>query len=206
MQQNCQILYDQDTMRGVVVDPGGDVPRIMDRITALGVGIEAILLTHGHLDHAGGADELRDTLPALPGGPVPVIGPDRRDLFLLQSVAEQAASWGIAGMRDVVPDRFLEEGEVLSYAGCTLRVLHVPGHTPGHVVFVDDAHRFALVGDTLFQGSVGRTDFPYADGDGLIDGIRRKLLTLGDDFSIVPGHGPTSTIGAERTGNPFVRA
>ncbi len=206
VRQNCQILYDTGTMRGVVVDPGGDVPDILARLDTLGVGIDAILLTHGHLDHAGGADALRAALPPTSAGPVPVIGPDRRDLFLLETLAAQAASWGIHGLRDVTPDRFLEEGETLEYAGCRLEVLHVPGHTPGHVVFVERRHRFALVGDTLFAGSVGRTDFPYSDGAALMDGIKAKLLPLGDDVRIVPGHGATSTIGAERRGNPFLKA
>jgi hydroxyacylglutathione hydrolase len=204
-QQNCQLLYDPDTLRGVVVDPGGDVPKILARVQALGLVIEAILLTHGHLDHAGGADELRQALPPYADKPVPVIGPDPRDLFLLNGITAQATSLGIPGMRDVTPDRILQDGNTLHIAGCTLDVLHVPGHTPGHLVFVDRDRRFALVGDTLFQGSVGRTDFPYCDGPGLLHAIRTKLLSLGDDLIIVPGHGATSTIGAERRSNPFLR-
>ena len=205
--QNCQILWDEGSRRGVVVDPGGDVPQILARIAALGVMIEAILLTHGHLDHAGGAAELRDTLPALADGArVPVIGPDRRDAFLLSGIDAQASALGIAGLHDVEPDRYLQEGETLSHAGCRLKVLHVPGHTPGHVVFVEETQRFGLVGDTLFRGSVGRTDFPYGDGPLLIAGVKAKLLTLGDELAIVPGHGAGSTIGQERRGNPFLVA
>lgn len=203
--QNCQILWDDDTRRGVVIDPGGDVPRILERVNALGVTVEAILLTHGHLDHAGGAAELRDALPPLADdGRVPVIGPDRRDGFLLADIGKQAAAIGIPDMQPVEPDRYLEEGEELSYAGCLLHVLHVPGHTPGHIVFIDEARRFGLVGDTLFQGSVGRTDFPYCDGPALIAGVKAKLLTLGDDVAVVPGHGPGTTIGQERRNNPFL--
>ncbi|MGI4748521.1 MAG: MBL fold metallo-hydrolase [Janthinobacterium lividum] len=204
-QQNCQILWDEETKRGVVVDPGGDVPKILDRVRANGVTIDAILLTHGHLDHAGGAAELRDALPALADGShVPVIGPDKRDIFLLTGISKQAAEYGLPAMHDVTPDRYLEEGDELSYAGCRLKVLHVPGHTPGHIVFIEETKRFSLVGDTLFQGSVGRTDFPYCDGARLIADVKSKLLTLGDDMAIVPGHGPGSTIGEERRTNPFL--
>ena len=203
-QQNCQILWDGDTGRGVVVDPGGDVPRILARLGELGVTVEAILLTHGHLDHAGGADALRRALPPMAGAPVPVIGPDRRDAFLLAGIAAQAQAMGIGDMRNVVPDRYVEEGQTLLFAGCRLEVLHVPGHTPGHVVFIEKALRFGLVGDTLFRGSVGRTDFPYCDEAALMAGIRAKLLGLGDDLSIVPGHGAGSTIGQERRTNPFL--
>ncbi len=140
-QQNCQLLWDAGTRSGIVVDPGGDVPLILQRIAANRLSIEAILLTHGHLDHAGGAAELRRTLPALPDGtPVPVIGPDRRDAFLLSGIAAQATALGVPGMGDVEPDRYLRDGDVLELAGCRLEVRHVPGHTPGHVVFIDVAH------------------------------------------------------------------
>ena len=205
-QQNCQLLWDPATALGIVVDPGGDVPEILQRIAAHGLVIEAILLTHGHLDHAGGAAELREALPGRPDGtPVPVIGPDRRDAFLLSGIAVQAAGLGIAGMRDVAPDRYLQEGEILYLAGSRLEVRHVPGHTPGHIVFIEAAQHFALVGDTLFQGSVGRTDFPYCDGPALVAGIVDKLLVLDDDVAFVPGHGPQSTIGRERGSNPFLQ-
>ena len=204
-QQNCQLLWDPAAGTGIVVDPGGDVPRILERIAANGLAIEAILLTHGHLDHAGGAAELRAALPARPDGtPVPVIGPDRRDAFLLSCITAQAAALGITGMKDVVPDRYLEQGEVLAFAGCRLEVRHVPGHTPGHVVFIEAARRFGLVGDTLFKGSVGRTDFLYGDGPALLAGIGARLMVLDDDVAIVPGHGPGSTIGEERRTNPFL--
>ncbi len=204
-QQNCQLLWDPDTRNGIVVDPGGDVPRILERIAANRLAVEAILLTHGHLDHAGGAAELQDVLPARPDGTrVPIVGPDRRDAFLLCGIAAQASALGIGGMRDAAPDRYLEEGEVLEFAGCRLEVRHVPGHTPGHVVFIDGARRFGLVGDTLFRGSVGRTDFPYCDGPALIAGIKAKLLALDDGLAIIPGHGPGSTIGDERQANPFL--
>lgn len=210
-QQNCQILWDDETRRGIVIDPGGDVPRILERIKALGVSVEAILLTHGHLDHAGGAAELRELLPTVVAGEgvignaVPLLGPDIRDAFLLEGIGQHAEAMGIGGMRSVVPDRYLADGEVLELAGCRLRVLHVPGHTPGHVVFIEETQRFGLVGDTLFKGSVGRTDFPYGDGTLLIRGIVATLLPLGDDLAIVPGHGAGSIIGDERRSNPFLR-
>ena len=210
-QQNCTILWsqnsggDQDSRVGVVIDPGGDVPEIMERVIALGITIEAILLTHGHLDHAGGVEALREALGSRPDAtPVPVIGPDRRDLFLLSSIAEQAARFGIPGMRNANPDRYLTEGDVLELAGRRLEVLLVPGHTPGHVVFFDRAARVLIAGDTLFAGSVGRTDFPYGDPPLLIRSIREKLLPLGDDVTVLPGHGPTTSIGNERRSNPFL--
>ena len=205
-QQNCALLWDEDTGKGVVVDPGGDVDRILAAITETGAVVERILLTHGHMDHAGGAAALRDALAEGRPAPPPIIGPDERDRFLLESLASQAARFGIEGARDVLPDRWLAEGDTVEIAGVPFTVLHCPGHTPGHVVFVSEALRFAIVGDVLFQGSVGRTDFPYGDGPALLAGIRRKLLPLGDDIAFLCGHGPGSTIGQERLTNPFLRA
>jgi hydroxyacylglutathione hydrolase len=204
-QQNCAILWDDETRRALVVDPGGDVERILAAIDQTGVTVERILLTHGHLDHAGGAAALAEALRARPEArAVPIDGPDERDAFLLAGIAEQAASYGFEA-RSVTPDRWLQEGDSVALAGHRFDVLHCPGHTPGHVVFVNRAARFALVGDVLFQGSVGRTDFPYGDHDALIRAIKVKLLPLGDDFSFLCGHGPGSTIGAERRTNPFLR-
>ncbi|GAA0591193.1 MBL fold metallo-hydrolase [Craurococcus roseus] len=205
-QQNCALLWDEDTGRGAVVDPGGDVDRIMAAVGETGATVERILLTHGHMDHAGGAAELRDALAAGRPTAPPIIGPDERDRFLLEGLAEQAARFGIEGARDVLPDRWLSEGDEVEVAGLPFSVLHCPGHTPGHVVFVNAALRFALVGDVLFQGSVGRTDFPYGDGPALISSIRSKLLPLGDDIVFLCGHGPGSSFGQERLRNPFLRA
>jgi hydroxyacylglutathione hydrolase len=204
-QQNCAILWDDETKRALVVDPGGDVDRILSAIDQCGVTVERILLTHGHLDHAGGATALAAALTERAGGTrVPIEGPDIRDKFLLDGIAAQAAGYGFeAG--NVSPDRWLAEGEAVNLGEHRFDVLHCPGHTPGHVVFVNHAARFALVGDVLFQGSVGRTDFPYGDHAALIGAIMTKLLPLGDDFSFLCGHGPGSTIGAERVGNPFLR-
>jgi len=204
-QQNCAILWDDATKQARVVDPGGDVDRILAAIDQTGVTVERILLTHGHLDHAGGAAGLAEALRARPGaGAVPVEGPDRRDEFLLNGIAAQAAQYGFEA-RNVAPDRWLSEGESIALGAHRFDILHCPGHTPGHLVYVNHAARFALVGDVLFQGSIGRTDFPYGDHAALIDAIRTKLLPLGDDYSFLCGHGPGSSIGDERRTNPFLR-
>jgi hydroxyacylglutathione hydrolase len=205
-QQNCTILWDDASNRAVVVDPGGDVERILAAIDQTGVTVERIWLTHGHLDHAGGATELQEVLRGRAGEPedVPIEGPDRRDEFLLQGLEAQGASYGFA-LRNVSVDRWLREGDSVSLGEHRFDVLHCPGHTPGHVVFVNHAARFALVGDVLFQGSIGRTDFPYGDHAALIRAIVEKLLPLDDDVEFLCGHGPGSTIGAERRSNPFLR-
>jgi hydroxyacylglutathione hydrolase len=202
-QQNCAILWDDDSKAGIIVDPGGDVDRILAAIDQSGARVEKIVLTHGHLDHAGGASGLRDALGAKYGTSVPIEGPDSRDDFLLRSIEEQAAGFGFEA-RNVTPDRWMTEGDVLMVGPHRFDVLHCPGHTPGHLVFVNEAARFALVGDVLFQGSVGRTDFPYGDHAALIGAIKTKLLPLGDDVSFICGHGPGSTIGAEKASNPFL--
>ncbi len=204
-QQNCTLLWDEDTKAAAIVDPGGDVDGILAAIGKLGIQPTLILLTHGHLDHAGGAAALRDALTEQAGETVPIEGPDERDRFLLEGLEAQASQYGFAGIRNVLPDRWLKEGDTVAFAGHRFAVLHCPGHTPGHVVFVDHEADFALVGDVLFQGSVGRTDFPYGDTDALLQSIERKLLPLGDDMAFICGHGPGSTIGAERRGNPFLR-
>jgi hydroxyacylglutathione hydrolase len=198
--QNCSIVACTATNQAAIVDPGGDVARIRDAVIQLKVTPEKIWLTHGHIDHAGGAAELAEALS------IPIEGPDERDAFLLANLAAQGQKFGITDARNVTPTRWLVEGETVSLGDLTFNVLHVPGHTPGHLVFVNAPSRFALVGDTLFQGSVGRTDFPYGSHDELIGGIKAKLLPLGDDVTILPGHGPASTIGAERTGNGFLQS
>lgn len=202
-QQNCAILWDEDTKRGLIIDPGGDVEQLLGAIDQLDVTIERVLLTHGHMDHAGGTmglvAGLRDK-----GLTVPIDGPDRRDQFLLDIIADQAARYGFQA-ENVVPDRWLREGDVIELVGHRFEVLHCPGHTPGHVVFINQAARFAILGDVLFQGSVGRTDFEYGDHDALIGAIKHKLLPLGDDYSFLCGHGPGSSFGQERRTNPFLR-
>jgi hydroxyacylglutathione hydrolase len=203
-QQNCAVLWDDATMRGVVVDPGGEVDRVLDALGELKVTVERILLTHGHADHAAGADELRAALTAAQGTPVPIEGPDRRDQFLLDGLEQAAAKWDLPG-RNVTPDRWLVEGDVVRIAGEDFAVLHCPGHTPGHVVFVSEVLRIALVGDVLFRGSIGRTDFEYGDHAALLAAIHGKLLPLGDDIGFLCGHGPGSSFGHERQRNPFLQ-
>ena len=199
IQQNCSIVACTATNRAAIVDPGGDVANIRAAIDQLKVTPEKILLTHGHFDHAGGAAELSEALA------IPIEGPDERDGFLLSNLQASGARFGIMDARNVTPTRWLVEGETVSIGDLTFSVLHVPGHTPGHLVFANVPSRFALVGDTLFQGSVGRTDFEYGSHDELIAGIKGKLLPLGDDVTILPGHGAASTIGRERQTNPFLQ-
>ncbi len=200
LQQNCTLVWDDETKAAFVVDPGGDVPDILGAIAELGLHVERILLTHGHIDHAGGAAELREALAG-----TPLHGPDERDAFLLDDLAAAGARFGIAGARAVRPDAWLHEGDTVALGPHRFDVLHCPGHTPGHVVFVNHDRRLALVGDVLFQGSVGRTDFqPYGDTQALLRSIRDKLMPLPDDMQFLCGHGPASTIGAERRTNPYV--
>ncbi len=196
-QQNCTLLWDGATKIGAVVDPGGDLDAIEAAIKELGVTIEKILLTHGHIDHAGGADDLRDRLG------VKIEGPHEADRILLDNLEGQGAAYSIPA-RNVRPDRWLNEGDTVTVAGHTFEILHCPGHSPGSVVFVNRAQKFMLAGDVIFQGSIGRTDFPYGDHKALINSIHTKLLPLGDDFAFICGHGPASTIGHERQSNPFI--
>ncbi|WP_182177307.1 MBL fold metallo-hydrolase [Methylobacterium radiotolerans] len=198
-QQNCTLIWDDATKVGAVVDPGGDLDRIEAAIREQGVTVEKILLTHGHVDHAAGADELRERLG------VPIEGPHRADKFLLDSLPETAANYGLGAARPVTPDRWLDEGDAVTVGGLAFDILHCPGHSPGSVVFVSRDARFALVGDVVFKGSVGRTDLPGGNHEQLIHAIKEKVLPLGDDVAFIPGHGPTSTLGAERVSNPFLQ-
>jgi glyoxylase-like metal-dependent hydrolase (beta-lactamase superfamily II) len=204
-QQNCSVLWDIDEGTCVVVDPGGDVETILETLNHNTLRPTLILLTHGHLDHAGGAKDLKAHFDGDGGAPVPLLGPDIRDAFLLDGIEESMARFGAMGMRNVRPDRFLEEGEIVEAGALRFEVLHCPGHSPGSIVFFERSLRFAFVGDVIFKGSVGRTDFPYGDGPGLIASIREKLLPLGDDVNFICGHGPASSLGAERQNNPFLR-
>lgn len=197
-QQNCSLIIDQEKNVGAIVDPGGDVPAILEAIEKSGATIEKILLTHGHIDHAGGAAELKEKLG------VPIEGPNPEDLFLLEALPESGAKYGMVGVRPVTPDRWLKEGDTVTVGDLTFAIHEAPGHTPGSVVFFNDENRFALVGDVLFKGSVGRTDFPRGDHDTLIRSIREKLYPLGDDVVCLPGHGSPCQIGEERRTNPFL--
>lgn len=198
-QQNCSVVRCTKTNRGAVVDPGGDLPQVLEYIAREGVQIEKILLTHAHIDHAGATKQLRDQLK------VPVVGPEREDEFLIQSLAMQGRMFGLGAAEPFVPDQWLSQGDVVTVGEESFEVRHCPGHTPGHVVFYNAAHKFALVGDVLFDGSIGRTDLPRGDHATLLRSIKQQLLTLPDDTTFLPGHGPTSTIGQQKKSNPFLR-
>lgn len=198
-QQNCSLVWSAATMRGTVVDPGGDVPLIQEAIAKAGITVERILLTHGHLDHAGGAADLKAALG------VEVVGPHAADEPLLARIAEQGRSYGMDDLKSVKPDRYLQDGDTIEIAGVVFDVLHCPGHSPGSLVYASKELGFALMGDVLFAGSVGRTDLPGGSHETLIRSITDKVLPLGDDVQFLPGHGPASTIGQERATNPFLR-
>jgi hydroxyacylglutathione hydrolase len=196
--QNASVVVCAATGRAMVVDPGGDLDRIGAAIAASGATVERIVLTHGHVDHAAGAAGLAERLA------VPVEGPHAADAFLLADLPAAGRRYGIPA-RAVVPRRFLEDGDAVTVGAARFAVLHCPGHTPGHIVLVEPAARLAIVGDTLFAGSVGRTDFPYGDHGALLAAIRDKLLPLNDAVVVLPGHGPSTTIGRERRANPYLR-
>ncbi len=198
-QQNCALIWNAETMKGAVIDPGGDIEKITAAVKANGVTVETIFLTHGHLDHAAGAMELASALN------VKIIGPGLEDKFLLDTLPEQAIRFGVHGLKAVTPDQWLSQGETIAIGGETFDVLHCPGHTPGHVVFISKPAKFGIVGDVLFRNSIGRTDFEYGNHEQLITAIKQKLLPLPDDFAFICGHGTSSTIGAERKSNPFIQ-
>lgn len=196
-QQNCTLLWCEATKRAAVFDPGGDLDRIEAAIAQANVSVEHIFLTHGHIDHAGGAAKLKEKLG------VPIIGPHEDDKYLLDKLDLSGASYGIEG-RPFTPDRWLSEGDSVAVGELEFSILHCPGHSPGSVVFVSDALKFAMVGDVLFAGSVGRTDLPGGSHATLISAIKTKLLPLGDDIQFICGHGPASSFGHERATNPFL--
>jgi len=196
--QNTSLIWCEKTMRGAFVDPGGEIPRLMDAVKQTGVTVEKILLTHGHLDHAGAAAEISETLS------IPIEGPHRDEDFLLAKLEASAAKYGFQGARNCTPTRWLDDGDQVTVGEIVFDVVHCPGHTPGHVVFVQKEARIAFVGDVLFKGSIGRTDLERGSFDSLIYAIRKKLFPLGDDIQFVSGHGDMSTFGWERRCNPYV--
>jgi len=196
-QQNCSLVWDASG-RAALIDPGGEAGRLLAEVAARGLTLEKILLTHGHLDHVGAAAELRDALG------IPIVGPQREEQFWLDILPQQAELFGFPPALAFTPDQWLENGDRVEVGSIRFEVLHCPGHTPGHVVFYQPAARLAFVGDVLFKGSIGRTDFPRGDHAALLAAIREKLFPLGDDVRFVPGHGAMSTFGHERRENPFV--
>ena len=198
LQQNCSLIWDVATKNAAFVDPGGDTDTLMGALKHFGLTLKHIWLTHGHLDHAGAAADLRERTG------VKVEGPHKDDQFWLDQIESSAGRYGLSGLRNVTPDRYFEDGEELDLEGTAFKVAHTPGHTPGHVVIYNAKAKIAFVGDVLFAGSIGRTDFPRGNHQQLIDSITGKLWPLGDDVTFIPGHGPTSTFGRERKTNPFV--
>ncbi|WP_299329643.1 MBL fold metallo-hydrolase [Parasphingopyxis sp.] len=197
LQQNCTLIWCTKTMRGAFTDPGADLDKLKDAAAKMGVTVEKLLITHGHLDHCGQAKILADELG------VPIEGPHEADRFWISRLEDDGRKWGFAG-KTFEPDRWLDNGDQVTVGELTLDVYHCPGHTPGHIVFHHPESKLAIVGDVLFQGSIGRTDFPMSNHQDLIDAITQKLWPLGDETAFVPGHGPMSTFGRERQTNGFV--
>lgn len=197
-QQNCSLIMCEETHKVAAVDPGGDLAQLEAQIAAMGGTLDVVLLTHGHMDHCSQARVFADRHS------VHVIGPHKEDKFWLDMLPETCARVGFPPAEAFVPDRWLDDGDTVSFGNISLRVLHTPGHTPGHVVFYHEGQKLAFVGDVIFQGSIGRTDFPRGDFETLINSINNKLFPLGDEVTFVPGHGPLSTIGEEKRSNPFM--
>lgn len=197
-QQNCSLIWDDQSMEGALVDPGGDVDNILRGVSQAGVDVKSILITHAHVDHAGAAQDLKEQLQ------VPIYGPHKGDQFWIDLIEDSGHKYGMTYARAFKPDRWLDDGDTVDVGGETLNVVHCPGHTPGHVVFYHDGQQVAFVGDVIFKGSVGRTDFPRGNTQDLINAITEKLWPLGDSVTFVPGHGPASTFGEERRNNPYV--
>lgn len=196
--QNCSLMWCDETMEGAVVDPGGDLDKIEDAVAQNNVKLTKVLCTHAHIDHAGQLAEFAERHN------LPIEGPHKEEQFWIDLLPSQGEQFGMPGARTFEPTRWLDDGDKVSLGNLTFDIIHCPGHTPGHIVFFDEAHRLAVVGDVIFQQSIGRTDFPRGSHEELVASIRDKLFPLGDDVTFVPGHGGTSTFGAERQMNPFV--
>jgi len=197
-EQNCTLLWCTETMTGALVDPGGDSEKLLAAAARLGVTIEKILLTHGHIDHCGGTAQLSQELG------LPIEGPHIDDRFLIDDLPQQGLRFGFPQLQGFTPARWLSGGDTVRFGMVELQVRHCPGHTPGHVVFYSPEAKRAFVGDVLFAGSIGRTDFPQGDHATLIASIKNRLWPMGDDTVFIPGHGPESTFGRERRSNPYV--
>lgn len=198
-EQNCSLIICEDTNKAAIVDPGGNVERILSIVKKHNVNVDKVLLTHGHLDHVGGTEAVAKELN------VPIIGPEKEDLFWLEQLEAQSQRFGFPHHNSFTPNAWLEEGEIVEVGNIRLKVLHIPGHTPGHVALLDEKSNQVIVGDILFNGGIGRSDFPRGNEYQLISGIKKKLLTLAPDTIVYPGHGPTTTIGREKMANPFLR-
>ena len=197
-QQNCSLVWCDETRQAAIIDPGGDLDLLLDAIAQLKVNLEQIWITHGHLDHAGATADLAERLH------LPIIGPHTGDQFWIDGLAVAAASYGFPPARPFKPTRWLHDKDTVTLGAYTFQVRHCPGHTPGHVVFFDAADRLAIVGDVLFQGSIGRTDFPRGNHADLLSSIVQRLWPMGDETVFIPGHGPESSFGYERQHNPYV--
>jgi glyoxylase-like metal-dependent hydrolase (beta-lactamase superfamily II) len=198
-QQNCSLVICEETQKAAIVDPGGESGRILSAIKNHQVTVDKIILTHGHLDHVGGTEALLSTLN------VPVIGPEKEDAFWMEQLEKQSSMFGFPNTPSFLPTQWLEEGDVVEVGNIKLQVLHIPGHTPGHVALYDALSKQVIVGDILFNGAIGRSDFPRGNHQQLITGIKQKLLSLPEDTTVFPGHGPTTTIGREKVSNPYLR-
>jgi hydroxyacylglutathione hydrolase len=199
LQENCSLVWCETSGEAALIDPGGEPQRLLQAVDEAGLKLQMVLLTHGHVDHVGAAEQIATQRQ------VPIIGPHEADAFWLELLPQQAEHFGLAATPAFTPTRWLHDGEQIALGELTLEVLHCPGHTPGHVVFFCRSGQTAFVGDVLFHRSIGRTDFPQGDHDTLIDCITRRLLPLGDGVTVVPGHGPNTTLGEERRHNPFLR-
>ena len=197
-EQNCSLIICEETNTAAVVDPGGDVNHILEVVKQQGVNVDKVILTHGHLDHVGGTQALAKGLK------IPVIGPEKEDKFWLDQLEAQSQRFGFPMTLSFEPDQWLQENDIVEVGNIKLKVLHIPGHTPGHIVLLDEQSKQVIVGDVLFNGGIGRFDFPRGNEKQLITGIKEKLLTLPPETVVYPGHGPITTIGKEKASNPFL--